>query len=139
MEDIILLAWNEHQKNVLEWIKTCKHDDIDYEYLLHGTLEVMFPDSEYDSPDFERIHKIDDGNYQGTILFLIPAKGYQPSSYYMTWVGYGSCSGCDTIESIRDYSSDHITDEQANEYWTLCLHMVQKMRLFDLYAMEVSE
>lgn len=52
----------------------------------------------------ERITEIDDGDYQGTLIFMIPFKTYQPDEgeYLMTYVGYGSCSGCDTLQSIQD-------------------------------------
>ena len=46
--------------------------------------------------DAESITEIDDGDYQGTLLFTIPEDTYQPASYQylMTFVAYGSCSGC---------------------------------------------
>lgn len=83
------------------------------------------PDEPYDSPDPERIHTVDDGDYQGTLLFVIGAGGYQPSTYWTVKVGYGSCSGCDTLEGIRNYSDDPPTEEQVKQYMTLVLHVVQ--------------
>lgn len=50
----------------------------------------------------ETVHSIDDGDYQGTLLFLIPADLYQPSVYWYAFVGYGSCSGCDTLSWVKD-------------------------------------
>lgn len=88
----------------------------------HVTDEDDWRESE---PDPDRIHVIDDGDYQGTLLFVIGAKGYQPSDYWTVSVGYGSCSGCDTLERIRCYSGDPVTDEQLAEYMTLALHIVQ--------------
>lgn len=87
------------------------------------------PHDDYsDAPDPERITIIDHGEYQGTRLYIIAASGYQPSTYWSIFVGYGSCSGCDTFEALRDYSDDPPTDEQVNGYWTMMLHMVQSMR-----------
>ncbi len=84
---------------------------------------------DHGSPDPERIHIIDDGDYQGTQLYIIAAQGYQPSTYWAIFVDYGSCSGCDTFESISSLSyGDTLTDEQVDEYWTLMLHMVQSMK-----------
>lgn len=79
------------------------------------------------APDPERIHQIDDGHYQGTLVFVIAAMGYQPSDYWYVKVSYGSCSGCDTFESICDYS-DTVSDAQANEYLTLMLHILQGLK-----------
>lgn len=45
------------------------------------------------APDPKRIHTINDGDYGGTMVFVIGAKGYQPSTYWGVSVDYGSCSG----------------------------------------------
>ena len=79
-------------------------------------------------PDPERIHQIDDGDYQGTLVFVIGAQGYQPSNYWYVKVNYGSCSGCDTLQAIREYSDEKPTDDQANQYLTLALHIVQGLK-----------
>jgi hypothetical protein len=81
-----------------------------------------------DAPDPERIVQIDHGDYQGTMLYVIGAIGYQPCNYWFVKVGYGSCSGCDTLQAISDYSEEPPTEEQANEYLTLALHIVQGLR-----------
>lgn len=41
---------------------------------------------------------------------------------------YGSCSGCDTLLSISQYDWGLPTDEKVEEYMTLCLHLVQRMK-----------
>jgi hypothetical protein len=74
-----------------------------------------------DMPDPGRIHQIDDGDYQGTYVFVVAAQGYQPSTYWATKVSYGSCSGCDTIQAIWD-------GEGEEDYYTLALHMVQGLQ-----------
>jgi hypothetical protein len=82
--------------------------------------------------DPERITVIDHGDYQGSQLFIIAAKGYQPSTYWATECSYGSCSGCDTLEAIIYDSCDSDgapTDKQANDYLTLALHLAQRMEL----------
>ncbi|HSE44242.1 MAG TPA: hypothetical protein VLA89_02825 [Gemmatimonadales bacterium] len=85
--------------------------------------------------DPERIHVIDDGHYQGTLLFVIGAEGYQPSTYHAVAVSYGSCSGCDTLEAIRGYSDEPATDDQIAQYMTLAMHIVQGMRQISGYDM----
>ena len=89
----------------------------------------------YDEPnlDPERIHVIDDGHYQGTLLFVIAAENYQPSTYHAVAVSYGSCSGCDTLQAINGYSDDPPTDEQVGQYMTLALHIVQGLRQISGY------
>jgi hypothetical protein len=82
----------------------------------------------YDEPDPNRVYVVDDGDCQGMQLYVIGATGYQPSIYWATFVHYGSCSGCDTLEAISDYSTDPPTEEQVEGYMTLMLHLVQKLR-----------
>ena len=82
-----------------------------------------------DVPDFERVHQIDDGDYQGTLVYVIGAKGYQPSIYWYVKISYGSCSGCDTLEGIKGYSDDPSTDEQVKDYIGLCLNIVQGLKI----------
>jgi hypothetical protein len=105
---------------------------IDYDDLVNRVLAVCATakgQSGYDDvPDVERITVIDHGEYQGTRLYIVAAEGYQPSTYWSIFVNYGSCSGCDTFEAIKDYNYDAPTPEQIGEYWTLMLHMVQSMR-----------
>jgi len=79
-------------------------------------------------PDPERITAIDHGDYQGTRVFVVGETGYQPSTYWIALIGYGSCSGCDTFEGIRSYDDGKPSEQQAADYFTLALHMVQAMR-----------
>ena len=85
--------------------------------------------------DLNRLHEIDDGEYQGTLLYVIPMETYQPSffEYVITYVGYGSCSGCDALMAIS-YCKDGLpTDEQVNDYMKLCLHILQHFKyVFDI-------
>jgi hypothetical protein len=82
--------------------------------------------------DSENIHEIDDGDYQGTLLYIIPAKEYQPSNYWSVKVYYGSCSGCDTLQAIKGetfWEEDKPpTENQIEQYMTLSLHIVQGLK-----------
>lgn len=82
-------------------------------------------DSYEGNPDAERITVIDHGDYQGTLLFIIGARGYQPSKFWSIFVNYGSCSGCDSFQGIGD---DFDGEEKIGAYWTMALHMVQSMK-----------
>ncbi len=80
--------------------------------------------------DPERITLIDHGDYQGTELFIIPEKGYQPSRFWFVKVGYGSCSGCDTLQSIQGWS-DQISQQELDGTMTLALHILQAIKPLD--------
>lgn len=44
-------------------------------------------------------------------------------------VNYGSCSGCDTLKGIRNYSDEPPNEEQVTDYLTLARHLIQGLRV----------
>ena len=76
-------------------------------------------------PDLDRIMVINNGGYQGNQLFIAPERN--GDGFYLVCVGYGSCSGCDTLEGIRKYQEGRPTIQQTEDYMTLCLHIAQKI------------
>lgn len=78
--------------------------------------------------DVDNITMIDNGDYQGTLLFMLPFDTCQPSEseYLMTFVGYGSCSGCDTLQSIQSDDKYGHRDE-TDSYLTLCRDIVNNV------------
>jgi len=108
-----------------------------YSDIVLAVVEMLNDEDEYETPDPARIHEINDGDYQGTLLYVIGAANYQPSTYWYVKVGYGSCSGCDTLESILSGNWGHETeeekkawkDEAVSKLMTLALHIVQGLKL----------
>ena len=98
-----------------------------YFHIVKDVVSLLSSD-DYGSIDPKRIHTIDDGDYQGTLLFVIGANGYQPRTYWYVKVDYGSCSGCDTLEAIQNYSDDNPTEEQVQNYMALALHILQGLK-----------
>ena len=47
---------------------------VSYEELVTAVVKLISEESDYRGPDPERVHVIDDGDYQGTKLFIIGAK-----------------------------------------------------------------
>jgi len=133
MNKDIVDAWGKHQEKVKQWIASIEDQgEIDYEMLLKNTLRILFEDENAYSgmPDFKNITQIDYGEYQGTFVFIVGGRTYQPNAneHWYTYVEYGSCSVCDTLESTRNYRGGPPTTEQVTDYWTLCLHMIQRMK-----------
>ena len=106
----------------------------------------------YENWDPNKITVIDDGDYQGTMLFLIPQNTYQPSEYgyLMTYIGYGSCTVCDYLQSIQPWDKSEIDDETIKDFMGLCKDFVTNMIKpynsgwrqddeFEHISMEVSE
>ena len=114
------------KKPELEDVFSQKHPD-SYKDVIEAVVCVLNNGDDYGSIDPKRIHEIDDGNYQGCLVYVIAATGYQPSDYWYVKVSYGSCSGCDTLEAIRKYS-EKPNAEQVRDYMTLALHVVQGLK-----------
>lgn len=103
-----------------------------YEYIVKQVVRYILNDGT-DANSFhvigywnaEKIVEIDHGDYQGTLLYVIPLDTYQPSDYeyLMTSVGYGSCSGCDTLQHLQCFDRAEVIDQ----YMALCKDIVTNM------------
>lgn len=116
----------EAKDEYVAWLKT--QEDPSYRDLLMKALDFAVDEDNFDygeAPDPTRIHKIDDGDYQGTLLFVVAASGYQPDTYWTTRVYYGSCSGCDALEGAWGYGDD----QNWEGLYNIALHMMQRLRL----------
>lgn len=123
-------AWHEN-KDKLEAVimMDAKLNSCDYSYLVKLIVEyILNPSikSSYEKFNADKITVIDDGDYQGTLLFMIPRDTYQPSEYdyLLTYAGYGSCSGCDTLLSIQSWEDKLPTENQVKNFMTLCRDLV---------------
>ena len=113
-----------------EWIRAqlAKAHPGSYLDVVKPVIQSLNKDGDtYEAPDPARITQIDHGDYQGTLLFVIAAHGYQPSTFWAVKVYYGSCSGCDTLEGIRNYEDGAPSERQLDAYMTLALHVVQNI------------
>ena len=130
MLKICLKKWDDNQTRLREFISQSKnHNSWGYKDIVKLTFDVIF---NFDTTGYgkdiltDRITEIDDGNYQGTLLYLVPFNTYQPSEYeyLMTYVGYGSCSGCDTLQGIQGWCDILPTEAQINDYMMLCKDII---------------
>lgn len=113
--------WEKNKGNLREALEQF---DFDKDYMGYKVLMSLIIthilENKWDSENFTTI---DDGDYQGTLLFVIPERTYQPGAgdYLMTYVEYGSCSCCDTMLAILG------SDTMVEDLMTLALHMIQHM------------
>ena len=93
---------------------------------MEKVVEVILNNGDDKTWDVGNITEIDNGDYQGTLLYLIPRDTYQPSEYdyLMTYVNYGSCSGCDTLQAIQNYEKEEITEGQLKDFMSLCKDLI---------------
>jgi hypothetical protein len=92
--------------------------DLKYLDLVKMTFKHIYP-----RINTKRITEIDDGDYQGTLIYVMPLEDYQPSAsdYLLTCIGYGSCSVCDALQRII---YEDTREEQKKDLLTLCRDMV---------------
>lgn len=128
-------AWEANKEKLEEYISTTNQ----YNYGTYNEIVKMLFNKvinphllNHGSPTYDtsRLHEIDDGDYQGTLLYIIPQDSYQPSAYeyVVTCVDYGSCTVCDTLQRIQEGNYDIPTKEQVKEYMTLCLNILQRCK-----------
>ena len=126
--------WDERKHLLEDWLKENEPSEYEDIYKKLFELVVTKPNGYADDWNWERFRVIDDGDYQGNLIFILCNDSYQPDlrDYIFTEVSYGSCSGCDTFEYIRNLFFDEgvNTDEQVNQYMTLALHMLQETKTF---------
>ena len=123
-------AWDKNKGLLEEAIKqdaTLNHCNYDHlvelivTYILNPSIKVR-----YEKFWVEGITVIDNGGYQGTRLYIIPRKTYQPSAedYLLTYAYYGSCSACDALQFIQSWELTTPTEEQVKDFMNLCKDLV---------------
>lgn len=125
--------WNAHKEELREYLKTHEQEEYDsyaklFKLIVKIVLNTKGDDNMYLDP--EKMTVIDNGDYSGTQIFILPTTSYLPdiNDYYWTNDYYGSCSGCDTLLSIIDDGGGLPSEKQVDEYMTLCLHQVQRLK-----------
>ena len=134
MLKILYEKWEKNRETLKFAISRIPNvSELEYKDLVKLTFSAIYNDGDdtnipygYKRLNLDRITMIDDGDYQGTLLFVIPFETYQPGEgeYLMTYVGYGSCSGCDTLLSIVDYKNGPATERQVSDLLALCKDIV---------------
>lgn len=126
-------AWDARKDLLWEEIQKLDECPMDYKDLVEMVVTYILNDpNSPKSSDFgiDDILEIDDGDYQGSLLYLIRREKYyqpDPGDYIMTTVSYGSCSCCDMLQGIdEDFYSGH-EDRARNDLCSLCLHLVQEI------------
>ena len=140
MDIQIINLWEKNKDNLKDFIRnTSKYEYNTYKSLVKLIVDkIINTDNSKESIKYDssNITVIDDGDFQGTQIFIIPAKVYQPlpTEYLVTYANYMSCELCDLLQGII-YSNeeDYLNEQQINDIMTLCLHLVQRMKkLYEL-------
>lgn len=125
--------WDKYKGDLEKYFRTTRQEEYStYEDIVIALFEEVINKEDINCHEFdlEQMTVIDDGDYQGTRIFIIPLKTYQPSveEYVITDTYYGSCSGCDTLLAISSYDDGIPNEGQIKDYMELALHLLQKCR-----------
>lgn len=123
------LAWEKNKGKLEEYFRNTKQDKYDDYKTLVGLVFDFVVNPEFDNKfDTKNILEIDDGDYQGTEIYILHKYVYQPEieDYVYTNTYYGSCSCCDTLMGISNFSDGLPSESQVNDYMDLCLHLLQR-------------
>ena len=127
--------WDKYKKDLEDYFRNTEQGEYDtYKEIVKALFEkVINKDIKYGKYDTENILVIDDGDYQGTQIFILHKSTYQPSveEYVYTNTYYGSCSGCDTLLGISGYDDEKPNEQQVKDYMKLALHLLQKCKYME--------
>lgn len=130
-------AWMERKQYFKRRLESLGEDYItDWSFTYTDIVKILFeevinPYSEeqgllLDGYDIDKMTIIDDGHYQGTLIFIIPEDTYQPCAdeYLYTHNYYGSCSGCDALQHAQTLEFNKCLDD----IMTIALHLVENFK-----------
>lgn len=121
-----LIKWDENNKKLREVIANTPAETRkkwDYDDLVYLVATTIY---EFDLSSARSIVCGGEGNYQGTLVFLIPMTDGPETEreWLMSYIGYGSCTVCDTLQRIQyDDEFDSDIDAVAG-YMNLCRDIV---------------
>lgn len=144
MLEFAINKWDKNKDKLREYFTNNKQEEYASSYadFTKKVIDIIFNDDDYGyeenqqerSFDLAQFFKeIDFGDYQGTLIYVFAYESYQPSTSetFFTSVNYGSCSGCDTLLAINQYSTDELpTKSQVKDYMQLALNLIQNMKCF---------
>lgn len=125
-------AWEKGKDGLLADLqRLCANNNdsqITYEALVRLGWGKVGGEFKHTHIDLGKLRCIDDGDYQGTLIFIAPFDTYEPSGdeYVYVVIDYGSCSGCDTLLSLQSNDNPEV---RAHDYLELILHIMQKTKI----------
>ena len=108
------------------WQQFYEHPPCTYLAIVEAVVGILGSGERYSRPDPTNIQEFGAGDYQGTATYLIGSTSF--GAGWVVAVNYGSCSGCDTLEALRDYHRGPPTTKKVDGYLQLALHIVQAIR-----------
>ena len=126
--------WYRYKGELEDYFRNTPQEEYSkYSDIVKLLFEKIINQEDFFGFDTENFLVIDDGHYQGTQIFIFHKDIYQPhiEDYVYTDTYYGSCSYCDTLQSISHYDDGCPDEKQVKSYMQLALNLLQKCRYFE--------
>ena len=132
----IVDAWVREKDVFEDWLNSLNEHELEYlgysDIVVYLVDLVINPYYEYlgnirvDGYDFNKMTIIDNGDYQGTLIFLIPEITYQPDvdQYIYTHNYYGFCSGCDALQHAQILKRE----DCIKGIMSIALHLIENFK-----------
>ena len=122
-----LHRWDDNNKKLREVIANTPvetRQNWDYRDLVYLVATTVY---EFELPDVRSIVYGGECSYKGTLVFLIPMDDspFTEREWLMSYIVYGSCTVCDTLQSIQCDDGDPDSDIDAVDlYMNICRDIV---------------
>ena len=136
MIDDFAMAWSANKDRLKQYLMENLENDFGsyqslvkvlFDQVINPYLKKEYLGECFNIYNTDRIHEINDSEYEGCLLYVIPLNNYFPScdDYVLTYVEYGSCPICDTLQGIWELSDHYPPEKTVRDLMTLCLHLLQ--------------
>lgn len=133
MNKYCIEKWEKNKHHLRNAIREIvDFEEMDYAQLLQLCIKYILNIGAEEQDRYkEQVTCIEIGGYSGDYVFVIsPENEYQGvDGVLMSYVEYGSCSGCDMMESIimEVYNKQGVTEQIIDDLMMLCQHMICNM------------
>lgn len=76
-----------------------------------------------------RLYVVDNGDYEGDLFFLFDEMWSDPKSILISYLTYGSCSACDTLENILTDIGSKKINQIIDGIMAIMLHIIQRIKM----------
>ena len=127
MLKILLEKWDKNKGLLEEKLRT-KPMNYKYKDLVKLTFDTIYNSDEYEYNKIRLFKTIGGVDYRGDLVFML-SFGFndeEVDSLLLTYVEYGSCCGCDTLQRITAFSeeNDKPDESQLKDLMLLCKDII---------------
>ena len=123
MMKIMAEKWGRNSQKLKEALFKVNASSIEYENLAALTFNIIWNDpDELCTVCTPAIEQLGERGYSGDLVFVVPTDSdeIEPGTFFLTYISYGSCSGCDALYSIKDDIGDVPPEQTVEDLMLIC-------------------